>query len=67
VLLRATSSASTAGFGNTLVSTGELIGSVVTSVLAISAPVSCVVLIVAVLVFALRRYAFAPSRRARIL
>ena len=67
VLLRATSSASTVGFGNSLVSTGELIGSVATSVLAITAPVFCILLVAVILTLALRRYAFAPSRRARIL
>ena len=45
VALRATSSASTAGIGNPLVSTLELVASVITALLAILVPVLCLVLI----------------------
>ncbi len=45
VVLRATSSASTGGIGNPLVSTLELVGSVVTALLAVFVPILCLVLI----------------------
>ena len=43
---RAVSSATTAGFGNFLISSAELLGSVLTTFLAISAPLVAVVLII---------------------
>ena len=45
VALRATSSASTAGIGNPLFSTLELVGSIFTALLAIVVPILCLVLI----------------------
>jgi hypothetical protein len=67
VLLRGTTSATTVGSGNAVVATGELIGSVTTSVLAIAAPALGILFVAVILAFTLRRYAFAPSRRARLL
>lgn len=55
VALRGASSVTTAGFGNPLVSTGELIGAVGTSVLAIVLPVVAAVLVVIFLLILLRR------------
>ena len=45
VALRATSSASTAGIGNPLVSTLELVGSILTALFAILVPILCLALI----------------------
>ena len=55
VALRATSSASTAGMGNPLVSTLELAGSMVTALLAILAPLLCLVLIALLCVLVMRK------------
>ncbi len=63
VLLRATSSVSTGGSGNPFVATGELLASILTSVLAIIAPIVCLVLVLFALGLILRRYAFAPTPR----
>jgi len=52
---RATSSASTAGIGNSLVSTLELVGSIFTTLLAILAPIFCLVLIAMLCIFAMRK------------
>jgi hypothetical protein len=46
VAVRAASSVTTAGLGNQVVSTGELGGSVVTAVLAVSLPVVAVILVI---------------------
>ncbi len=53
VSLRAHSSASTAGLGNPFISTLELIGSIVTAVLAVFVPIVCLVLIICLGVFVL--------------
>jgi hypothetical protein len=53
--LRATSSASTAGMGNPLVSALELVGSMVTALLAILAPILCLVLIALLCIFVMRK------------
>lgn len=54
-LLRGTSSATTGGSGNFLVSTGELLGSTVTSLLAILLPVLALVLVLIILFLILRK------------
>jgi hypothetical protein len=55
VALRAASSASTAGIGNPLVSTLELVGSMITALLAILAPILCLVLIAFLCIFVMRK------------
>jgi hypothetical protein len=55
VLLRATSSVTTAGAGNPAVSTLELAGSVITALLAIFVPILCLALIVFLSIFVIRR------------
>ena len=55
VLLRATSSVSTAGIGNPVVSTLELVGSVITALLAIFVPVLCLALVVFLCLLVIRR------------
>jgi uncharacterized protein DUF4126 len=62
-LLRLHSSAFTAGFGNPVVATGELAGSVSLSVLAVLAPVLAAILVVLVFVGLGRFYRLATSRR----
>lgn len=64
VLVRGTSTATTAGLGNPGVSTGEAIGSVALSVLAIAAPIVGAVLVVLLIVFAIRRILRWRRRRA---
>jgi len=61
--LRLKSTALTGGFGNPLVATGELVGSVITALLAIALPLLCLVLIVLLCFFAIRklgRFLFRP-------
>jgi hypothetical protein len=53
-LLRLKSTALTGGAANPVVSTGELIGAVVTAALAVLVPIACVVLLVLVLVWVFR-------------
>jgi len=53
--LRLKSSTLTAGFGNPLVATGELLGSAVTALLAIALPLLCLVLIVLLCFFVIRK------------
>ena len=62
-LLRLQSSAFTAGLGNSLVATGELLGALTLSVLGVLAPVLAVVLVVLVLVGVAWLYRRATSRR----
>ena len=52
VLARGASGVSTAGIGNPVVATAELGGSVITSVLAIAAPIAAVILLFVLLIFA---------------
>ncbi len=54
VITRAKSTALTAGLGNPFIATGEFLGSVLTCLLAVFAPVLTIVLILAGLVFLLR-------------
>ena len=55
ILLRATSSVATAGAGNPVVSTLELVGSVITSLLAIFVPILCLALVVFLCLLVVRR------------
>jgi hypothetical protein len=55
VALRAQSSVSTAGIGNPLVSTLELVGSLITALLAILVPVLCLVLIAVLCIVVIRK------------
>jgi Domain of unknown function (DUF4126) len=55
VALRAKSSVSTAGVGNPLVSTLELVGSIITALLAILAPILCLALIAFVCIVVIRK------------
>ena len=64
VLIRGTSTATTAGLGNSGVSTGEAVGSVGLSVVAIAAPVVGAVLVAVLIVFAIRRILRWRRRRA---
>lgn len=57
VALRAKSTLATAGTGNPLLSTFELIGAIILAVLAVIVPVLCLVLIVVLLSFAFRKIA----------
>jgi hypothetical protein len=52
---RAGSTVTTAGFGNPAIATGELVGSSVTSILAVTVPVLCALLVTAFLVVVVRR------------
>jgi len=54
VAFRAKSSVSTAGVGNPLVSTLELVGSIITALLAILAPILCLALIAFVCIYVIR-------------
>jgi hypothetical protein len=55
VILRAKSSVSTAGIGNPLVSTLELVGSIITALLAIFVPILCLALIAFLCIFVIRK------------
>jgi len=55
VIFRATSLVSTAGIGNPSVSTLELVGSVVTALLAILVPILCLALIALLSIFVIRK------------
>jgi hypothetical protein len=55
VTLRAKSSVSTAGIGNPLVSTMELVGSIITALLAILVPILCLALIAFLCIFVIRK------------
>jgi hypothetical protein len=55
VALRGTSTATTGGLGNPVVATGELLGSVVTTILAIVLPVLAVVLVGLIIFFIVNR------------
>jgi hypothetical protein len=62
VLVRGTSSATTAGAGNPVVSTGELLASIVGTVVSIVLPIVAIVLVALIMFFVLRRIL---QRRAR--
>jgi len=53
--LRATSTASTAGIGNPLFSTLELVGSIVTALLAVLVPILCLALVAFLCIFVMRK------------
>jgi hypothetical protein len=61
-IVRAKSAALTGGLGNPVVSTAETAGAATVSVLAIVAPILCVVVAIAVVVWALRRVLRSRSR-----
>lgn len=64
-LIRAQSGVATAGLGNPVVSTAETAGATVLSILAILLPVVCLIVVVAVLYWSVRRIArFVAARRA---
>jgi len=68
VALRATSSASTAGIGNPLFSTLELVGSIFVALLAILIPILCLVLIALFCIFVIRkvgRFIFGRMKTAK--
>lgn len=56
VMLRAKSSVMTGGLGNPIVSTVELIGAIITTLLALVLPVLCIILIGALILFVLRKF-----------
>lgn len=62
-LLRAKTGALTAGLGNPLVSTSETIGATLLAVLAIALPFVCLLLVVALLLWAVRRVRVWRNRR----
>ena len=62
VLVRGTSSATTAGAGNPVVSTGELLAAIVGTVVSIVLPIVAIVLVALIMFFVLRRIL---QRRAR--
>lgn len=55
VALRAKSSVSTGGVGNPLVSTLELVGSIITALLAVLVPILCLALMACVCIFGIRK------------
>ncbi len=55
VLARGTSSATTAGLGNPLVSTGELLASIAGTIVSIVLPVLAIILVALIVIFACRR------------
>ena len=61
-LLRLKSSAVTGGVANPVVSTGELVGAVVTSAVALLIPLACAVLLVLVLLWMLRQRFQKPGK-----
>jgi Domain of unknown function (DUF4126) len=64
-LLRLKSTAVTGGVANPVVSTGELVGAVATSALALLVPVVCAVLLVVVVVWFLRQRLKQPTQQPR--
>jgi hypothetical protein len=66
VALRATSSASTAGIGNPLFSALELVGSIITALLAILVPILCLVFIALLCIFVIRRAGGLIFRRMKM-
>jgi len=66
VLARGASGATTAGIGNPVVATAELGGSLITSVLAIIAPIAAIILLVVLLVFSGRLIYTRFPRRTKV-
>jgi hypothetical protein len=66
VAIRAASSAATAGIGNPLFSILERVGSIVTALLAIVAPIRCLFLIAFLGIFVIRRAGRFVSGRIRM-
>jgi hypothetical protein len=65
VALRAKSSMATAGMGNSLISTLELIGAIIIALLAIIVPTICLALIVLLFVFVFRKMGKLIFRRTQ--
>ena len=65
-LLRLKSSAFTAGVGNPVLATGELVGSLALSALALLAPLLAAAVVILVLVFLDRRLVRLPRERSRV-
>jgi hypothetical protein len=64
-LIRAKTGLATAGLGNPVVSTAETAGAAVLSVLALIVPILCAILVLAILVWVVRRiWRFASARRS---
>ena len=61
VSARAASTVTTAGAGNPLLSTGEWLGSLTTAVLAIVAPLICLILVGGITLVLLRKFMFKPA------
>lgn len=59
--MRATSSGTTGGVGNPVVSTGELIASIAMTLLALLAPIVCAVLVLWVCIWAIRKLFRSPA------
>jgi hypothetical protein len=55
VLVRGASSATTAGLGNPVVSTGELLASIVGTIVSIVLPIAAIILVALIVFFALKR------------
>jgi hypothetical protein len=66
VALRAKSSISTAGIGNPFFSTLELVGSIITALVAILAPILSLVLIAALLIFLISKIGRFTFRKTKI-
>ena len=65
-LLRLKSSAFTAGFGNPVLATGELVGSLALSALALLAPLLAAAVVILVLVVSTRRLVRLLRERSRV-
>lgn len=65
VSMRAASSVSTAGFGNSVVATAEIIFSSITTVLAIIVPVICIIFLVLLGIYILRKYQKRKQKKNR--
>jgi hypothetical protein len=59
--MRATSSGTTGGLGNPVVSTGELIASIAMTILALLAPIVCAVLVIWICIWAIRKFFRSPA------
>lgn len=65
-LVRAQTGVATAGFGNPVVSTMETVSATGLSILAIAVPILCLVLVVVILAWSIRRWVrFAAARKRR--
>jgi hypothetical protein len=58
--MRATSSGTTGGLGNPVVSTGEMIASITMTILALLVPILCAVLVIWICIWAIRKFFRSP-------